>query len=160
MLFDLLFKKTKPTEAELTAGSGHGCGSGSCGCKKTEVPPPEPDGYEMKLGKKMDRRAAFRQLTAGLLAGAGLAQSCSITAGDEKREEGTLKWEEYFKKNYRLMSDEERGKTVERLERLYEINTGKTINVSTNGVVENVLYGYAFNISKCQGYMDCVNACV
>ena len=25
---------------------------------------------------------------------------------------------------------------------------------------KNVLFGYAFNISKCQGYMDCVNACV
>lgn len=162
MLFDLLFKKTKPTEAELTAGGGHGCGSGSCGCKKPQAPTTaEPDGYEAKFAKKMDRRAAFRQMTAGLLAGAGMVQSsCSVTDGDEKREAGQLKWDEYFKKNYRLMTDGEKSKTVERLERLYEINTGKTINVGTDGAVENVLYGYAFNISKCQGYMDCVNACV
>ena len=67
MLFDLFFKTRKPVEDDLPQAGG-GCGSGSCGCKKKEEPAPaEPDGYDMKLGKTMNRRAAFRQLTAGLL---------------------------------------------------------------------------------------------
>ncbi len=153
MLFDLLLRRKKPAEPEVQR---EGCGKSSCSCSGNE-----PDGYDQKLSKKMDRRAAFKQLTAGLLVGAGMVQSsCSITGSREDREKSGLKWDEYFKKNYRLMSDEEKSSTVERLERLYELNTGKTIKISTKGEAEGVLYGYAFNISKCQGYMDCVNACI
>ncbi|MDH5380936.1 MAG: 4Fe-4S dicluster domain-containing protein [Cyclobacteriaceae bacterium] len=103
----------------------------------------------------------FQQLTASLLTGAGLVNSsCSVTATDDKREKKQLEWEEYFKGNYRLMSDNEKQDTVKRLERLYELNNGNHASISSEQPSENVLFGYAFNISKCQGYMDCVNACV
>ena len=58
------------------------------------------------------------------------------------------------------MNEDEKQSTVKRLERLYELNAGHKINLSAKGPERDVLYGYAFNISKCQGYMDCVNACV
>ena len=58
------------------------------------------------------------------------------------------------------MSDEERNKTVDRLVRSYELKNGGKINLSSKDAEPDVLFGYAFNISKCQGYMDCVNACV
>ena len=97
----------------------------------------------------------------GLMAGTGLAQtSCSVTAEETERELSSLKWEEYFKGNYRVMSKKEQTDTVQRLERMYELRSGRHINLSSKDAVPDVLYGYAFNISKCQGYMDCVNACV
>jgi molybdopterin-containing oxidoreductase family iron-sulfur binding subunit len=58
------------------------------------------------------------------------------------------------------MTDEEKRATVERLERRWEMEHGGRIEISTRGPVRGVLYGYAFNISRCQGYMDCVKACV
>jgi molybdopterin-containing oxidoreductase family iron-sulfur binding subunit len=139
------------------------CGSGNCGCKSTqpEIPLPPQDGFDQVFNKTTSRRGMFKSLTASLLTGAGLANSsCSVTASDDKKDKKQLEWEEYFKGNYRLMSAEEKEKTVKRLERLYELNNKTHANISTTAPVEDVLYGYAFNISKCQGYMDCVNACV
>lgn len=111
--------------------------------------------------EKSDRRDAIKKLTAGLIAGVGLAStSCSVFSDDQEKEISQLTWDEFFKKNYKIMSDEERIQTVQRLEALYEKKTGNTINMSHQGPFEDVLFGYAFNISKCQGYMDCVNACI
>lgn len=138
----------------------HGCGGGGdCACKSDSTP--KEDGYEQVMSKRTDRRTALRNLTMGLMTGAGFVNSsCSVTASDTKKEKSELNWEEYFKGNYKVMSRKERQQTVKRLERLYEIENGRKIKVSDKGAVEDVLYGYAFNISKCQGYMDCVNACV
>lgn len=133
--------------------SGHG--DQPCGCKS------EKDGFDQVLEKTQSRRGALKGLTAGLLAGVGLVNSsCSVLGSDEKKESSNMEWEEFFKGNYKLMSNEERNATVTRLEKMYEKRTGKHINVSSKDAIDNVLYGYAFNISKCQGYMDCVKACV
>ncbi|MDN5210591.1 4Fe-4S dicluster domain-containing protein [Fulvivirgaceae bacterium BMA12] len=130
------------------------CGSGNCTCDKQ-------DGFDQSMNKKTGRRQMLQKLTGGLLAGAGLVNSaCSVTATDNKKENAQLKWEEFFKGNYRLMTADEKKETVNRLQRLYELNHGKRIDISTKSPVKDVLYGYAFNISKCRGYMDCVNACV
>ena len=126
-----------------------------CGCNK------EKDGFDQVLEKGQSRRNALKSLTAGLIAGAGLINtSCSVLGSDSKKESANQEWEEFFKGNYKLMTDKERDATVSRLENLYEKRTGKHINVSSKKAIDNVLYGYAFNISKCQGYMDCVKACV
>lgn len=135
--------------------SACGCGGsnkGSCH---------ENDGVSQVFDKTMDRRQAFRKMTAGFLIGAGAAHtSCSVTGSDTSKEKSQIEWEEYFKGNYKLMSEDEKSNTVDRLVRSYELRTGKKINMTSEGPKENVLFGYAFNISKCQGYMDCVNACV
>ncbi|WP_420316143.1 4Fe-4S dicluster domain-containing protein [Ekhidna sp.] len=136
---------------------GHNC---SCGSNQSAAPTPDA-GFGQIGDAKTSRRGALKKLTLGLLTGAGMAStSCSVIGDDDVKEKNSLKWDEFFKKNYRVMTDKEQKETVQRLERLYELNTGKKISVSTTGATENVLYGYAFNISKCQGYMDCVNACV
>jgi molybdopterin-containing oxidoreductase family iron-sulfur binding subunit len=134
-----------------------GCGSnsGSCSDKK------EVDGYDQIMHVPMDRRAAFKKITAGFLIGAGAVNSsCSVISGNESKEKASIEWEEYFKGNYKLMTSEEKDKTVDRLTRSYELRTGKNLHMSSKDAEEDVLFGYAFNISKCQGYMDCVNACV
>ena len=119
------------------------------------------DGFGQVFDVQMDRRSAFKKLTASLLIGAGaVSTSCSVIADDDAKEKAQIDWEEQFKGNYKLMTDEEKTSTVDRLVRSYQIRTGKTISMSSKNAEEDVLFGYAFNISKCQGYMDCVNACI
>ena len=131
------------------------CSAENCSCNS------QKDGFEQKLGRNTSRRGMFKNLTAGLMVGAGLVNSaCSITSSEESKSKKSLEWEEYFKGNYKLMTDKEKDETVDRLQKLYELNNGHHANISSQGPRDNVLYGYAFNISKCQGYMDCVNACV
>ncbi len=116
---------------------------------------------DQTLNQKVDRRNAIKGLTAGLLAGTGFtATSCSSFSSDKEKEDASLKWEEYFQKNYRVMSPEEKNEAVKRLERRYELQHNTKVSVSDAPPLDNVLYGYAFNISKCQGYMDCINACI
>lgn len=146
-LIDLLDKQNKKEE-EKSCGCNDGCSS-------------QPDGVEQVFNKKIDRRNAFKGITAGLIAGAGITNNaCSTIKGDKSKELSSLEWAEYFQGNYKLMSDGEKKDTLKRLERMYELRTGKSIQVSGKDAIPNVLYGYAFNISKCKGYMDCVNACV
>ena len=158
MIFDLL-RKTLAKENKFIGlpvvdeSQDKGCG-GSCGCKSNDE---IEDGYTQVLGKPMSRRSSFKAITSALMVGAGLTQSSCSLVGDENAQ---MRWDEYFKKNYRLMTSEEKSATVNRLQKLYENRTGNTVNIATDGPNENVLFGYAFNISKCQGYMDCVNACV
>lgn len=162
MLFDLLKGKIRiddfmssvkgPSKKQACS-----CGSSGDSCSSKA----STNGYEQVMNKKMNRRAAFSNITKGLLVGAGFAQSaCNVTASKDEREESQMQWEEYFKKNYRLMDESEKEATVDRLTSLYEKRTGKHVNIGTTDAIDNVLYGYAFNISKCKGYMDCVNACV
>ncbi|MEN8140117.1 MAG: 4Fe-4S dicluster domain-containing protein [Thermodesulfobacteriota bacterium] len=110
--------------------------------------------------KKSSRRSFMKNLSIAAAAGsAGLVTGgCGLSA--EKSEEMGLAWEEYFKKNYRLMSQEEKDETVARLERLAKLRDGVDIQMASQEPHEKVLYGYAFNISRCKGYMDCVEACV
>ncbi len=133
----------------------HGCGSGTCGCS-SEAPPV----VEERLDTDVSRRqffGLFGSLTAGV---AAVASSGCGTKSAEAAEKASLDWEEYFKGNYQVMTDEEKRATVERLERRWELEHGSRVEISDQNAVPGVLYGYAFNISKCQGYMDCVDACV
>ena len=104
------------------------------------------------LTKPMDRRTAVQSVATSLALGLGwLETSCSPFASDASREEASLNWNEYFQGNFKLMTDDEKQQTVERLERLHQIKTGQSINVATSDARKDVLYGYAFNISKLEG---------
>ncbi len=111
--------------------------------------------------EKMCGRRDFLKgaVKAAALGGAMMTTGCSSTLFGSK-EELALGWKEYFKGNYRLMTPEEKDETVRRMERLAKLRTGVDIKISTREPREQVLYGYAFNISSCKGYMDCVAACV
>lgn len=112
--------------------------------------------------KKRQNRRTFLKGTA-ICAAAG---SVLIAAGCNNRQlsgdssEIAVRWKEYFKSNYRLMTPEEKEETVRRLEQLAELDYGVTVDIGTEVAEENVLFGYAFNISRCEGFMDCVQACV
>ncbi|MGH1364704.1 MAG: 4Fe-4S dicluster domain-containing protein [Calditrichia bacterium] len=115
---------------------------------------------EQAIQRPMSRRSAVKGLAAGLMAGLGLVQSsCSPFEGDSGKA-SKLKWNEYFKGNFRLMTATEKRETIDRLQQLYALNTGEHIQISAASAPKNVLFGYAFNIGKCQGYMDCIKACI
>ena len=127
--------------------------------------PPDRSRLEYLLSREVDRRTAVKLLAIGLVLGFGFLQTAcrALTPfglDGVEREKARLSLEEYFKRNYRLMTEEEKRETIERLERLYELETGKRPNISAQGPHEGVLYGYAFNISKCRGYLECMRACV
>jgi molybdopterin-containing oxidoreductase family iron-sulfur binding subunit len=120
------------------------------------------DGLQQLLNKQVSRRDAIKLMAIGLVTGLGFLQA-ACTPGPLNlvdREKSRLKLDEYFKGNYRLMTDEEKKATIARLERLYELETGKRPVISGQGPQPGVLYGYAFNISKCRGYLECAKACV
>ena len=89
-----------------TSGSSCGCGKSEGGCNshqpKEDLSAEEfldaavnasigeevkKDGFDQVFDVKMDRRSAFKQLTASLLIGAGAVSSCtSVTSGKESKE--------------------------------------------------------------------------
>ena len=93
------------------------------------------------------------------MGGAAMLTGCGTEMFGSK-EERSLQFKEFFKKNYRMMTQEEKEETVRRLERLAKIQDGVNIQISSRAPIENVLYGYAFNVTRCEGYMECVTACV
>jgi molybdopterin-containing oxidoreductase family iron-sulfur binding subunit len=111
-------------------------------------------------GKQCGRREFLKgAVKAAALGSAAMASGCSGGLLGSNEEFG-LRWQEFFKKNYRLMSQEEKDETVQRLERLAKMNTGAYIQMSNKGPIEGVLFGYAFNVTRCEGFMECVTACV
>lgn len=136
-----------------TKETSSGCRSGSCGCGSSQA-------EESALERTMSRRGLLGLLGAATAGSVAVASAGCSPKGAEAMEKASLNWQEYFKGNYRLMTDGEKRETVERLERLWEIQHEGRLEMSSKDSVKGVLYGYAFNISKCQGYMDCVEACV
>ena len=96
---------------------------------------------------------------AAALGSAAMVSGCG-TGFLGSNEEVSLRWREYFKKHYRLMTQEEKDETVRRLERLARLRRGVDIQMSSKGPIERVLFGYAFNLTRCEGFMECVAACV
>jgi molybdopterin-containing oxidoreductase family iron-sulfur binding subunit len=111
-------------------------------------------------GKQCGRREFLKGAAkAAALGGAAMLPGCGGSLFGSREEFG-LRWQEFFKKNYRLMSQEEKDETVQRLERLAKMNTGADIQMSSKGPIDGVLFGYAFNVTRCEGFMECVDACV
>jgi Fe-S-cluster-containing dehydrogenase component len=139
-----------PAPAAL-AGASCGGGEGAAGCGSGSV-----------LEKTVDRRRALGMLFGGATAAAGAASACSplSAASDEERDAKVLEWEEYFKGNFRQMTDAEKAETVSRLERLSRLRRGVDASISAAPAQAGVVFGYAFNISKCKGYRNCVEACI
>jgi molybdopterin-containing oxidoreductase family iron-sulfur binding subunit len=68
--------------------------------------------------------------------------------------------ESFLQKNFRELSEEDLKGVLARLERNYSEKYGKEVNVSAIGPMDDVLYGYGLDISRCIGCRRCVHACV
>lgn len=66
----------------------------------------------------------------------------------------------FFQKHYQSMTPDEVHAALERIERRAKDNYGVDIHCDDTPAQPGVKFGYALNISKCQGYRDCVSACV
>ncbi len=111
--------------------------------------------------RRGNRRDFLKGLSIVAAAGsASLVTGCIPDIGNASGETLQLKWQEFFKKNYRLMTQEEKEETVARLERLAKLQHGHDVQIGTSPPRENVLFGYAFNVTRCEGFMECVTACV
>jgi Fe-S-cluster-containing dehydrogenase component len=111
--------------------------------------------------KKINRRTFLKGAASTAIAGsAAVTAGCKAKGLLDSSESYALEFQEYFKKHYRLMTQEEREKTVARLEKLAKLKQDININVDTTKPLDNVLYGYGFNVTRCEGYMECVQACV
>jgi molybdopterin-containing oxidoreductase family iron-sulfur binding subunit len=127
-------------------------------CKKTDH---EKDILEEAQGEKNSRRTFLKGLSIGAAAAsAALVTGCIPGADAAASGELKLRWQEFFKKNYRLMTQEEKEQTVTRLEQLAALKGNPDLQIGTEPPIPGVLYGYAFNITRCEGFMECVTACV
>jgi Fe-S-cluster-containing dehydrogenase component len=126
-----------------------------------EAVPERTDGSTV-LDRRVTRRAALGLLAGGAAVATQAATACSplSAATDAERETRQLQWREYLKGNYRFMTDAERGETSERLERLAALRRGVNPTIRSTPAREGVIFGYAFNISKCKGFRSCVEACI
>jgi len=66
----------------------------------------------------------------------------------------------FFQDHYQRMSAEEIADAIGRIERRAQRRYGVDITCKDVKPQDNVVFGYALNISKCKGYRDCVSACV
>lgn len=131
------------------------CSSSCSGCH-SQCSEGEKVSTQKEQGEGLSRRKALGLLTAGSAAGVAAA----ATAQSEAAETMSLKWQEWFKGQYRLMTKEEQKASIQRLIRLAELKQQGSPHIRSTDAQEGVLFGYAFNISKCEGYQECVQACV
>ena len=127
-----------------------------------QPPPSEPEGGQTIFDKPLDRRRALGMLFGALATGTQAAGACSplSLADEEAREAKLLEWEEYFKGNFQRMTEQEKAATITRLERLAKLRKGVDVAIKGTPAQPDVTFGYAFNISKCEGYRNCVQACI
>lgn len=99
-----------------------------------------------------------RFLGAAAGAGAAVAGSAAAPAWGGSTLMDTMG--SFFQDHYQRMSDEEIADAIGRIERRAKRRYGVDIICRDQPPQEEVVFGYALNISKCQGYRDCVSACV
>jgi len=120
-----------------------------------------PSKFDFLGRKKQSRRGFLKGATTTAGIGASImGVGASTLIGEEEKEKLSLSWENYFKSNYKYMSKRDRKKAVKRLERLAKLKRDENVSISDKDAIPGVLFGYAFNISKCEGYMDCIKACL
>ncbi len=101
------------------------------------------------------RRDALRILGAG-----AAVTGAAVLGGGVVDAALGASFDSYFQQHYKRMSPEEVKEVIARLEKRYSEKYKKDVKVGTYGPVPGVVFGYALNLSKCQGYRDCVKACV
>ncbi|MBI5588308.1 MAG: twin-arginine translocation signal domain-containing protein, partial [Deltaproteobacteria bacterium] len=74
--------------------------------------------------KSSSRRGFLKDLAAGTLGAATLAGAATLLT-DSTEAEAKATWSEWFQKNYRLMTDEEKKESIARLEQRYTEEYGK-----------------------------------
>lgn len=101
-------------------------------------------------------RRSFLGGVAGAAAG-GLAISATPAWGGSTFQDAMG---HFFQDQYQRMTPAEIEAALARIERRAQRQYGVDITCEDTRPLPGVVFGYALNISKCQGYRDCVSACV
>ncbi|MBI4664960.1 MAG: 4Fe-4S dicluster domain-containing protein [Nitrospinae bacterium] len=97
--------------------------------------------------KNLDRRRFLKSAAVGA---AGLAlSSCSSSS-----------FQAFFQDHFREMDKDELLSTLKRMEEEYSKKYGKKFTVSAEAPIDETLFGYGLDISRCIGCRRCVYACV
>lgn len=104
-----------------------------------------------------ERRDFFKKI--GLGGVKAVAGAAALFTGSNEAE-AAVSWARWFQKNFRLMTEEEKDKTISYLEKKYSEKFEKQMDVDKSPAMEDVLFGYALNIQTCIGCRRCVKACV
>lgn len=98
-----------------------------------------------------------RRSFLGGVASAGLAATAAPAWGGTSFQDAMGS---FFQDQYQRMTPEEIEAALARIERRAQREYGAEITCEDTRPLPGVVFGYALNISKCQGYRDCVSACV
>lgn len=117
------------------------------------TPPPEdPRGNEPASG--VSRRTVLKGLGATLGAAAfATAAAPLLDVGNETT------FEEFLQRHYQELTDEQLAEVLRRLEAETEAEYGVPVQISDHRPLEGVKFGYAINLSLCNGNGKCVEAC-
>ncbi len=94
-----------------------------------------------------------RKFLAGLTAGAA---ALSLPAGDAD----ARAFEEYFRQHFQKIDEDDMKVILKNLEEELEFKYGKKVSVKATPPMDNVVFGYALDLSRCIGCRRCVYACV
>lgn len=108
------------------------------------------------------RRQFLGALAAGGVAAGGAAVAATAAASHPAWGGSSLRdmLGDMFQKHYQRMNPDEIAAALGRIERRAKEKYGVAITCEDTRPIPGVVFGYALNISKCQGYRDCVAGCI
>lgn len=90
-----------------------------------------------------------------------MASMAAVAAIPQAQPSGFSKFlERFIRRNFREMSKEELARVLKDLEQKHSKTYGKDVTVSATPPQDNVLFGYALDLSRCIGCRRCVYGCV
>ncbi len=94
-----------------------------------------------------------RKFLAGLTAGAA---ALSLPAGDAD----ARMMDEYFRQHFQRLDEDDLKEILTNLNEELSFKYGKKVNVKATPPMDDVVFGYALDLSRCIGCRRCVYACV
>jgi molybdopterin-containing oxidoreductase family iron-sulfur binding subunit len=102
-------------------------------------------------GRPASRRRFLKTAATGLGALAGVPRAAKAFGFD---------LEAFLQQHLRRVSAEELEAIISRLERKYAEQYGKPVRVASDGPLDDVVFAYGLDVSRCIGCRRCVYACV